>query len=223
MVISIASDHAGFEQKQQLAAYLEELGHVVCDRGPADDGRVDYPDFAELVGRDVALGAAERGVLVCGTGIGMAIAANKVDGVRAANIVREDFARLCREHNNANVITLSGLFREPGGERAHPGCVSGRRLRGRPPRRPRPQVPWNFSRHAAIERSSQHMQDSQLLTQDPLIAEALQLELDRQRDSVELIASENFTSRAVMEAVGSVLTNKYAEGYPGKRYYGGCE
>ncbi len=67
------------------------------------------------------------------------------------------------------------------------------------------------------------MQDSQLLTQDPLIAEALQLELDRQRDSVELIASENFTSRAVMEAVGSVLTNKYAEGYPGKRYYGGCE
>ncbi len=110
MVISIASDHAGFEQKQQLAAYLEELGHVVCDRGPADDGRVDYPDFAELVGRDVALGAAERGVLVCGTGIGMAIAANKVDGVRAANIVREDFARLCREHNNANVITLSGRF-----------------------------------------------------------------------------------------------------------------
>lgn len=67
------------------------------------------------------------------------------------------------------------------------------------------------------------MTDSQLLTQDPAIAEALQLELVRQRDSVELIASENFTSRAVMEAVGSVLTNKYAEGYPGKRYYGGCE
>ncbi|NBI65188.1 serine hydroxymethyltransferase, partial [Clostridiales bacterium] len=63
----------------------------------------------------------------------------------------------------------------------------------------------------------------QLLAQDPAIAEALQLELCRQRDSVELIASENFTSRAVMEAVGSVLTNKYAEGYPGKRYYGGCE
>ena len=67
------------------------------------------------------------------------------------------------------------------------------------------------------------MTASQLLAQDPAVAEALQLELCRQRDSVELIASENFTSRAVMEAVGSVLTNKYAEGYPGKRYYGGCE
>ena len=110
MVISIGSDHAGFEQKQQLAAYLSALGHVVTDRGPSDDGRVDYPDYAEVVGRDVAVGAAELGVLVCGTGIGMAIAANKVDGVRAANIVRPDFAELCRQHNNTNVITLSGRF-----------------------------------------------------------------------------------------------------------------
>ncbi|WP_251231248.1 ribose 5-phosphate isomerase B [Adlercreutzia aquisgranensis] len=110
MVISIASDHAGFEQKQQLAAYLRQAGHTVCDQGPADDTRVDYPDFAEVVARDVAMGAAEFGVLVCGTGIGMAMAADKVDGVRAANIVRPDFAALCRQHNNANVITLSGRF-----------------------------------------------------------------------------------------------------------------
>ena len=110
MVISIASDHAGFEQKQQLAAYLRQAGHTVCDQGPADDPRVDYPDFAEVVARDVATGAAEFGVLVCGTGIGMAMAADKVDGVRAANIVRPDFAALCRQHNNANVITLSGRF-----------------------------------------------------------------------------------------------------------------
>lgn len=110
MVISIASDHAGFEQKQQLAAYLRQAGHTVCDQGPADDTRVDYPDFAEVVARDVATGAAEFGVLVCGTGIGMAMAADKVDGVRAANIVRPDFAALCRQHNNANVITLSGRF-----------------------------------------------------------------------------------------------------------------
>jgi len=102
MRISIASDHAGFDQKQQLAAYLAAQGHQVVDRGPASDDRVDYPDFAVLVARDVADGAAERGVLVCGTGIGMAIAANKVAGVR-----------LAREHNDANVATLSARFVAP--------------------------------------------------------------------------------------------------------------
>lgn len=110
MNISIASDHAGFEQKQALAAYLRDQGHEVIDRGPGNDDRVDYPDFAELVARDVAGGAAERGVLVCGTGIGMAMAADKVPGVRAANIINSEFAALCREHNDANVITLSGRF-----------------------------------------------------------------------------------------------------------------
>lgn len=110
MNISIASDHAGFEQKTALAAYLRELGHRVTDLGPDNDERVDYPDFAALVARDVAAGAAERGVLVCGTGIGMAMAADKVPGVRAANIINSEFAALCREHNDANVITLSGRF-----------------------------------------------------------------------------------------------------------------
>lgn len=110
MKISIASDHAGFEQKQQLAAYLKGKGHEVIDRGPDSDDRVDYPDYAVPVARDVASGDAERGVLVCGTGIGMAMAADKVPGIRAANVVRADFAVLCREHNDANVITLSGRF-----------------------------------------------------------------------------------------------------------------
>ena len=110
MKISIASDHAGFEQKQQLAAYLKGEGHEVIDRGPDSDNRVDYPDFAVKVGEDVQSGAAERGVLVCGTGIGMAMAADKVPGVRAANIINSEFAALCREHNDANVITLSGRF-----------------------------------------------------------------------------------------------------------------
>ena len=113
MKISIASDHAGFEQKERLSAFLEGLGHEVTDRGPATDDRVDYPDYAVPVARDVAQGAADRGVLVCGTGIGMALAADKVAGVRAANIITPQFARLCREHNDANVITLSGRFVEP--------------------------------------------------------------------------------------------------------------
>lgn len=110
MKVSIASDHAGFEEKQLLVEYLKELGHEVLDRGPQDDGRVDYPDFAELVARDVASGEAERGVLVCGTGIGMAIAANKVDGIRAANVTTPEFAALAREHNDANIVTVSGRF-----------------------------------------------------------------------------------------------------------------
>ena len=110
MNICIASDHAGFEQKQALVGYLVGCGHNVVDAGPASDDRVDYPDYAEAVARRVASGASERGVLVCGTGIGMAIAANKVDGIRAANVTSPDFATLCREHNDANVITLSGRF-----------------------------------------------------------------------------------------------------------------
>ena len=110
MKISIASDHAGFEQKQALKAYLEEKGHEVTDRGPDSDERVDYPDFAALVAHDVAAGAAERGVLVCGTGIGMAVAANKVRGIRAANVTSPVFASLAREHNDANVVAVSGRF-----------------------------------------------------------------------------------------------------------------
>ena len=110
MRVSIASDHAGFEEKELLKPYLVELGHEVIDRGPDSDDRVDYPDFAELVAKDVAGGEADRGVLVCGTGIGMAIAANKVDGIRAANVTTPEFAALAREHNDANIVTVSGRF-----------------------------------------------------------------------------------------------------------------
>ncbi len=110
MKVSIASDHAGFEEKALLVSYLAELGHDVIDRGPENDDRVDYPDYAVLVARDVVSRAADRGVLVCGTGIGMAVAANKVDGIRAANVTSPEFAALAREHNDANVVTVSGRF-----------------------------------------------------------------------------------------------------------------
>lgn len=110
MRISIASDHGGFEQKQQLVRYLEGKGFDVVDRGPDTDDSVDYPDFAERTCKDVQSGEAEFGILVCGTGIGMAIAANKMRGIRAANVTSPEFAKLSREHNNANVLTLSGRF-----------------------------------------------------------------------------------------------------------------
>lgn len=110
MRISIASDHAGFDQKSAIAYYLAKQGIGVVDRGPESSDRVDYPDFAKLVALDVAGGEADFGVLVCGTGIGMAISANKIHGIRAANVTNEEFARLSREHNDANVVTLSARF-----------------------------------------------------------------------------------------------------------------
>jgi ribose 5-phosphate isomerase B len=111
MRIVIGSDHAGFDQKQRLADHLAAQGHDVADVGTADaTTSVDYPDFALAAGKAVAAGFADFGVLVCGTGIGMAIAANKVSGVRAANVTTPEFARLAREHNDANIVTVSARF-----------------------------------------------------------------------------------------------------------------
>ncbi|MBM6756804.1 ribose 5-phosphate isomerase B [Collinsella tanakaei] len=111
MRVAIASDHAGFEQKQQLVDFLaSELKVDTVDCGPDTDGRVDYPDYAVKVANMVATGAADRGVLVCGTGIGMALAADKVAGVRAASITTPEFADLFRRHNDGNVVCLSGRF-----------------------------------------------------------------------------------------------------------------
>ena len=111
MRVVIGSDHAGFDQKERIKAHLAEKGHDVADvgTGSADDS-VDYPDFAIKAARMVASGEAELGVLVCGTGIGMSIAANKVRGARAANVTSVEFAKLAREHNNANMVAVSARF-----------------------------------------------------------------------------------------------------------------
>jgi len=106
MRIAIGSDHAGFVLKEKLRRRLEESGHEVLDFGTTSDASCDYPDFAQPVAREVAGAQCDRGVLVCSTGIGMAMAANKVPGVRAAQGEREDEVRLTREHNDANVLTL---------------------------------------------------------------------------------------------------------------------
>lgn len=106
MRIAIGADHAGVILKDQLKQWLIERGDDVDDVGTQGADSVDYPDFAGMVAHKVADGAAERGVLVCGSGIGMAIAANKVKGIRAAAVVDEASARLCREHNNCNVLAV---------------------------------------------------------------------------------------------------------------------
>lgn len=106
MTIAIGSDHAGFRYKQELGEFLRLQGHTVEDVGTYSLDSVDYPDFAAAVGRLVASKTADFGVLVCGSGIGVSITANKVRGVRAANCLTEEVARLARQHNNANVVTL---------------------------------------------------------------------------------------------------------------------
>ncbi len=110
MKISIGADHAGFLLKERLRQWLTDQGHEVVDRGTSSQDSCDYPDFAAAVARDVAEGRAERGVLVCWTGVGMAIAANKVCGVRAAPGVWPEQVRLSRAHNDANVITFGARF-----------------------------------------------------------------------------------------------------------------
>jgi ribose 5-phosphate isomerase B len=108
MRVALGSDHRGYQLKGRVANLLEELGHEVLDVGTDDGQQVDYTDYAEAVSRKVAGGEVDRGVLICGTGIGMAIAANKFPGVRAATIHDELSAEMCRRHNDVNVICLSG-------------------------------------------------------------------------------------------------------------------
>ncbi len=107
MKIAIGSDHRGFEVKRRIVALLQQLGHEVLDVGPGGKESVDYPDFAFRVAEAVGSGAAPRGILVCGTGIGMCIAANKVPGVRAAPCHDSITAEMSRRHNDANILCLS--------------------------------------------------------------------------------------------------------------------
>jgi ribose 5-phosphate isomerase B len=114
MRIAIAADHAGFALKQELRDRLAAEGHEMNDFGTQSPESTDYPDYASLVAHEVAGGRADRGILVCSTGIGMSIAANKVEGVRAALVTNQDAAKLTRQHNDANVITLGARYTDAG-------------------------------------------------------------------------------------------------------------
>src|SRR5258708_5740837 len=106
MKIALGADHAGYELKDKIKQHLQQQGLQVQDEGTNSGESVDYPDYARSVGHDVSEQRADLGILVCGSGIGMAITANKVDGIRAANVSTEYEAEMSREHNNANVLAL---------------------------------------------------------------------------------------------------------------------
>ena len=113
MHISVGSDHRGYKVKAKIIEQLERLGHSTRDAGTNSDDSVDYPDIANEVGRSVSQGGSDRGILICGTGIGMAIAANKHKGVRAATCHDTVTAEMSRRHNNLNILCLSAdLFGE---------------------------------------------------------------------------------------------------------------
>ena len=107
MKIAIATDHHGVKEKAKLIKYLESLGNETINYGPDSEESVDYPKYAFKVGESVSKGVADCGILMCGTGIGMSIAANKVKGIRCARICTPSDAALAKEHNNANVIAFS--------------------------------------------------------------------------------------------------------------------
>ena len=113
MRIAVGSDHAGFHLKEELADHIRAAGHEVVDCGTHSDDRVDYPDFGAAVGRAVRDGDADAGLCVCGSGIGIAMAANKIEGIRAATVHDVTSARLSRAHNDANVVCLGARFVGP--------------------------------------------------------------------------------------------------------------
>jgi len=212
--VAIGSDHAGFALKEELRDYLHSEGISHVDLGTHSSESCDYPDFGHAVGEMVAAGKSEFGLLICSTGIGISISANKVPGIRAALVTDEGTAALARRHNNANVLCLGAKNTPPELARRILDLFLA--------------TPFEGGRH---QRRINKMETTPTLIPaslslrnvDPEVSTAIFLEQQRQQENVELIASENFVSPAVMQAQGSVLTNKYAEGYPGKRWYGGCE
>ena len=211
--MALGADHAGYGLKKILGHYLGEKGIPYTDFGCNSEEKADYPDFAREVAQTVADGQSRLGLLICNPGIGMSMSANKVPGVRAALAHDEQTARLTRQHNNANVLCLGAAATDEALAKSildtfiEPRFEEG----GRHERRVNKMEP---DADSATRR---------LHSVDAEIAQVIRAETGRQQENIELIASENFTSPAVMQAQGSVLTNKYAEGYPAKRWYGGCE
>lgn len=215
MKIAIGADHGGFELKESIKRTLAQRGIAVEDVGCHSNASVDYPDFAGTVAALVAEGSVEQGVLICRTGLGMSMAANKFPRVRAALCLNPRLAVAARSHNDANILVLGGDLESP--------------LQADEIVRAWLDTPFvSEARHQrrvdkVNEMGGTAVEMGAVAEVDREIYDAIKHEEQREIDMIDLIASENYASRAVREAQGSLMTNKYAEGYPGKRYYNGCE
>ena len=215
MKIAIGSDHGGFVLKNALKATLTQNNIEVIDVGCHSADACDYPDSARGVASGVSQGDVDSGILICTTGIGMSITANRFQGVRAALCLNPEMAAAAREHNNANVLVLGASLTEV--EEAQE--ILTRWLAGHFSPEERHHRRVDKMETAALASN----EGSSILATDPDTYASVKHEEARQASTINLIASENYASRAVREAQGSVLTNKYAEGYPGKRWYQGCK
>ena len=212
--VAVGTDHGGFTLKAELSEYFKEKNIEFVDFGPFDfDKEDDYSDYASQVGRAIITGDCNCGVLICRSGVGMGINANRFHGVRAVVAADAFTAVRSREHNATNVLVFAGDKLDKNGmiEIFEAWSSTPFTQEERHVRRLNKLEVKSYDDIAAIRNA------------DPVIASLIDKEAARQFDGIELIASENFTSCAVRAAQGSVLTNKYAEGYPGKRYYNGCE
>jgi glycine hydroxymethyltransferase len=206
MNIAIGADHGGVDLKHAIVTRLQGAGHQVQDFGTNNQDSVDYADLSSQVARGVVSGRYDRGILLCKSGVGMCMAANRYRGIQAANVRSVAETITTRQHNDANVLCLGAGLLDTDEALAMVDAFL--------------ETEFEGGRHQArVTKAS----GSRLALTDPELFEVIAAEENRQNLNIELIASENFTSGAVMEAQGSLLTNKYAEGYPGRRWYGGCE
>jgi glycine hydroxymethyltransferase len=212
MKIAIGSDHGGIELKSALVKLLSNEA-TMFDKGPADKKSCDYPDYAIAVAKAVACGEADFGILICRSGIGMSMVANRFQNVRAALCSTVEAAVMTRQHNGANVLCLGAdvISLDYASEIAKAFIATPVDSDARHERRR-----WKLERAARLSDASGLMKD------DPEVWAAIEAQTVQEDTEINLIASENTSSRACREAAGSVLMNKYAEGYPGKRWYSGC-
>ena len=212
MKVAIGSDHGGVELKTALVKALSGA-YEMTDRGPADAASCDYPDYAVAVAKDVASGAADFGILICRSGIGMAMAANRFQNVRAAVCTTVEAAKMTRQHNGANILCLGADVVSAGDAEAIAKAFLETAV---------DSDARHERRRWKIERAQRLSDCSGLMHDDPEVFAAIEAQTKQEDAEINLIASENTSSRACREAAGSVLMNKYAEGYPGKRWYSGC-
>ena len=209
MKIAIGADHGGFELKAKLMAAFKDCSDCGC----FDPEACDYPDYAADVAMAVAKGDVDFGVLICRTGMGMSMAANRFQGVRAALCRSVSEAEIARRHNGANVLCIGA---DETDEKTAYDMLNAFVAASVD------ETARHAVRRSKLERAKRLSDFSLLAKEDAEVWAAIKAQVDQEDTEINLIASENTSSRAVRLAAGSVLMNKYAEGYPGKRWYSGC-
>lgn len=212
MKIAIGSDHGAYDLKNALIAGLGESVTLV-DVGTYSKDSCDYPDYAIKVALAVAKGEVDYGILCCTSGIGVSMTANRFQDVRAALCQTVEAAIVSRQHNGANVLCLGANAVSP--EYAVQMAKAFMDT-------PVDMDERHARRRMKLERAGRLSDASGLAAEDPEVFASIVAQTEQEDTEINLIASENTSSRACREAAGSVLMNKYAEGYPGKRWYSGC-